>query len=55
MSPDNSLMVACGDVVVDVAMHNVGAMDDVAVAIGVAAVNDVVVVLGDAASVIVWV
>ena len=50
MSPDNSPLVACGDVVVvDVVAG------DVAVAVGVAAMDDVVVVVGAAAVVIVWV
>ena len=49
MSPDNSLLVACGDVIMVVAMRNAGAMSDVAVA------DDVVVVVGVVATVTVWV
>ena len=46
MSPDNSLLVACGDAVVVVAVRNAAAVGDVAASIGVAAVDDVVVVVG---------
>ena len=55
MSPDKSLLFACGDVVVVVAMRNAAAASDVVVAIGVAAADDVVVVVGAAAAVVVWV
>ena len=48
-SPDNSLMVVCGDEVVVAAAHNVAATDDVAAAGGV------VVVVGVAAAIVVWV
>ena len=55
MSPDNSLMVACGDVVMVAATHNSTAADDVAVIVGVTAMDEVVVVVGVAAAVVVWV
>ena len=55
MSPDNSMTVACGDVVVVVATHNVASMDDVAAVVGVSVVDNVVVVVGAAAAVFVWV
>ena len=48
-SPNNSLMVACGDAVVVVAMRNDAAASDVA------ATNDVVVVVGDTDAVVIWV
>ena len=48
-SPDNSLMVACGDEVVVAIVHNAAAANDVAVADGV------VVIVGVAAMVDVWV
>ena len=54
-SPDNSLMVVCGDGVVVVATRNVSAMDDVAAAIDVVIVDDVVVAVGAVAIVVVWV
>ena len=47
MSPDNSLTVACGDVVV--------AVGDVAAVVGVVAADDVVVVVGATTAVVVWV
>ena len=53
MSPDNSLLVACGDAVVVAAACNAAAVGDVAAAIGVAAVDDVVVVVGAMAAVVV--
>ena len=53
--PDNSLMVACGDEVVVVAVHNAPATGDVAAAIGIAAADDVVVVVGVVAAVDGWV
>ena len=40
-SPDNSLMVACGDEVVVEAVHNAVATDDVAAVVGVAVAVDV--------------
>ena len=60
-SPDNSLMVACGDEVVVAVVHNAVAVDDAAatdddvVAVDVAAVDDVVVAVGAVATVVVWV
>ena len=54
MSTNNSLMVACGDVVVIAAMRNAAIANDVTVAVGVAAVDDVVVVVGAMAMVVVW-
>ena len=60
-SSDNSLMVACGDEVVVVAVHNDMAMDDAtttddaAVADGVAAVDGVLVAVGAVDAVDVWV
>ena len=41
MSPNNSLMVACGDAFVVVAMHNAAVVDDVAAANVVTAIDDV--------------
>ena len=55
MSPDNSLLVACGDVVVVAAVCNAADPGDVAPVVGVAAVDDVVVVVGDVVAVVVWV
>ena len=55
MSPDNSLTVACGDVVVVVAARNVAIVSDVAAVVGVVVVDDVVVVVGAVAAVVVWV
>ena len=54
-SPDNSLMVVCGDEVVVAAAHNVADSDDVMVVVDVAAVDGVVVAVGVAAAVVVWV
>ena len=54
-SPDNSLMVVCGDEVVVVAMHNYMATDDVAVAVDVATTDGVMVVVGAMTAVVVWV
>ena len=45
-SPDNSLMVVCGDEVVVVAAHNVTAVDVVATAVDVEAMDGVVVAVG---------
>ena len=47
--PDNYLMVVCGDEVV------VAAMDDVAIGVDVVVVDNVVVVVGAATAVVVWV
>ena len=55
MSPANSLLVACGDVVVVAAACNAADPGDVAPVVGVAAVDDVVVGVGVAAAVVVWV
>ena len=55
MSPNNSLMVACGDVIVVATMHNVVAASDFASVVGVAAADNVVVVVGAVATVVVWV
>ena len=55
MSPDNSLLVACGDAVVVAAARNAAAAGHVVDIVGVAAVDDVVVVVGAAATVVVWV
>ena len=55
MSPNNSLTVACGDAVVAVTAQNATTMGDVVANVGVAAVDDVVVVVGVAATVVVWV
>ena len=55
MSPDNSLMVACGGEVVVVAVHNDAATDDVVTVVDVAAADGVVVVVGVATAVVVWV
>ena len=49
LSPDNSLLVACGDAVVVVAMQNAAIVDDVAVA------NSIGVGVGAAAALVVWV
>ena len=54
-SPDNSLMVVCGDELMVAAMHNVVATNDVVAAVDVAAMDSVVVVVGAAAAVVVWV
>ena len=50
MSPDKSLLVACGDAVV----RNAATASDVAAAIGVAEADDVVVVVGAMDAVVVW-
>ena len=49
MSPDNSLLVACGDAVVVLAVRNFIAADDVAAA------NGVRVGVGAVAALVVWV
>ena len=54
MSPHNSQLVACVGEVVVAAKHNATAGDVVDV-VGIVAVNDVVVVVGAAAMVVVWV
>ena len=54
-SPDISLMVVCGDEVVVAAMRNAAAVDDVAVAVDVVTMDGVVVAVGAAATVVVWV
>ena len=53
MSPHNSQLVACGVEVMVAAMHNAAAAGDVAAAVGIAAVDDVVV--GAMAAVAFWV
>ena len=55
MSPDNSLLVACGDLVVIVAACNAATASGVTATIGGATADDVVVVVGAAAVVVVWV
>ena len=55
MSPHNSQLVACGGEVVVAATRNATVAGDVAAAIGIATANDVVVVVGAAAAVAVWV
>ena len=55
MSPHNSQLVAFEGAVVVMAMRNATAVGDVAAAIGVATVDNVVVVVGDVATVAVWV
>ena len=63
MSPHNSQLVACGGevVVLDArnavvaTAHNATATDDVAAAIDVVAADGVVVVVGAAATIFVWV
>ena len=55
MSPHNSQLVACGGVVVVAATCNAATASDVAVSIGVVAMDDVVVVVGVAAAVFVLV
>ena len=54
-SPDNSLMVVCGDEVVVVAVCNAVATDDFAAVVDVTAMEGVAVVVGAAAGVVVWV
>ena len=55
MSPNNSLLVACGDAVVVVVVCNAATMSDVATTVGVVATEDVVVVVGAMVAVAVWV
>ena len=55
MSPHNSQLVACGDVVVIAAVHNAAVASGVADIVGGVTVDDVVVVVGDATAVVVWV
>ena len=55
MSPEKSLLVACGGEVVVVATRNVVAASDVADAIGIMAADDVVVVVGASVVVAIWV
>ena len=55
MSLENSLLVACGDAVVVASMHNAGAVGDFVATVGVVATDDVVVVVGATAVVVVWV
>ena len=55
MSPDNSLLVACGDAVVAAATRNAAATGDVVAAIGVAATDDVVVFIGAVVAIAIWV
>ena len=54
-SPYNSILVVCGGVVVVAATRNAATTGDVAVDVGVAAMDNVVVVVGAAAAVVVWV
>ena len=54
-SPDNSLMIVCGDDFVVAATCNVAAVDDVVAAVDVAATGGVVVAVGAAAALVVWV
>ena len=55
MSPHKSQLVACGGKAVAMATRNATAAGDVATAAGVAATDDVVVVVGAATAVVVWV
>ena len=55
MSPHNSLLVACGGEVVVAAACNATVAGDVATTVGIMDADDVVVVVGDAATVVVWV
>ena len=55
MSPHKSQLVACGANVVVAAVCNASIASDVAADVGVAAVNDVVVVVGATAVVSIWV
>ena len=55
MSPNNSLMVACGDAIVVADTRNAAATSDFVATIGVTTVDDVVVVVGDVAAVVFWV
>ena len=54
MSPDNSLLVACGGEVVVAAVCSAVATNDVAACVGVAAVDGVVVVVGATDVIVVW-
>ena len=53
--PDNSLLVVCGDEVVVVTVHNAVTVDDVATIVDVAVVDVIVVAVGAAVAVVVWV
>ena len=53
MSPHNSLLVACGGVVVVVAVRNAAAAGDVVAAVGIGSADDFVVVVRAVAAV--WV
>ena len=55
MIPHNSHLVACGGEVVVMAVRNAVAAGDIAAAVGVATVDDVVVVVGATTAVVVWV
>ena len=55
MNPDNFLLVACGDAVVVAAARNVSTASDVVAVVGVAIVDDVVVVLRATVAIVVWV
>ena len=55
MSPHKSQLVACGGEVVVADRRNATATGDVAAAIGIAVVDDVMVVVGVAVAVAVWV
>ena len=55
MSPHNSQLVACGGELVVWVACNAATEGDVAAAVGIATADDVVVVVGDAAAVVVWV
>ena len=55
MSPHNSQLVACGGEVVVAVARNAAAMGDVATVVGVVTMDDVVVVVGAVATVVVWV
>ena len=55
MSPHNSQLVVCGDVVVIAAARNATTAGGVPATVGVATVDDVVVMVGAVAVVVVWV
>ena len=55
MNLDNSRLVACGDAVVVATACNAAAAGDVATTVGVEDADDVVVVVGATAVVVVWV
>ena len=55
MSPDKSLLVACGDAVVVAVARNDAAADDVVTVVGVAATDSVGVGVGVAAALAIWV